>query len=86
MVDDSLVRVSRRVEKNHFVSVLGLNIEPHCSYETNTLEVLATVPTIMTQWIQLAFLSQGDGLKRRVRHTAACTRPDTDIPETLNLR
>ena len=75
VVDDSLVRVSRRVEKNHFVSVLGLNIVPHCSCAANTLEVLTTVPTIMAQWIQLAFLSQGDGLKPRARNTAAFARP-----------
>ena len=78
-----MVRVSRRVEKNHFVSVLGLNIKPHCSCERSSLELLLTVPTIMATWNQLACLNQGDGLKRGTRNTAANLRPYTDIPENL---
>ena len=84
--DDSLVRVSRRVEKNHFVSVLGLSITTHCSYGPSSLELLRTVPTIMPTWTQLAFLIRGDGLKRTTRTTAAEQRRYTNIPETLKLR
>ena len=86
VVDDSLVRVSRRVEKNHFVIVLQQNIITHCSYGRNTLEVLHSVPTIMPPWNLLALLTRGDGLKRRTRNTAANLRPYTDIPETPKLR
>ena len=84
IVDDSLVRVSRRVEKNHFVNVLEVPVTPHRSWESSNLGFLPTVTAIMTQWKHNAFLIRGDGHERNIGDTAAKLHKTPLFPKHSN--